>query len=284
MVPTNGITGIRAPRGTALRCRGWQQEAYEDNDFHTLPLQLERKEDGTPLTIDVAYPEGNVTAQIWSVQAGRVRLYLLDTNLTSNSRGEDRDITDQLYGGDKEMRIRQEILLGIGVNACFIPLHTWLPDTYPKANFVASVFLCVYTTKAAVYLLARAQPGSEYIAFMGALMAVFGVGFAVFQNDMRRLLSYHIISQVATWLPVWGSSGGLGRQTGERGGHQASGLFFRVDQEFLDVFGDLLFHFLEDTLGLILGKVSQKVGRFAGRHLFDDVRARDGCKPSISRT
>ena len=102
------------------------------------------------------------------------------------------------------------IVLGIGVNIGFIPLHTWLPDSYPRANFVASVFLSVYTTKAAVYLLARAQPGSEYIAFMGALMAVFGVCFAVFQNDMRRLLSYHIISQVGYMVAGVGLIGWLG--------------------------------------------------------------------------
>jgi multicomponent Na+:H+ antiporter subunit D len=88
------------------------------------------------------------------------------------------------------------ILLGIGVNICFIPLHTWLPDAYPKAHFAASVFLSVYTTKLAVYLLARAQPPTLVLAFMGAIMAVYGVSFAVLQNDMRRLLSYHIISQV----------------------------------------------------------------------------------------
>ena len=115
------------------------------------------------------------------------------------------------------------IVLGIGVNAGFILLHTWLPDAYPRANFVASVFLCVYTTKTAVYLLARAQPGSEYIAFMGALMAVFGVTFAVLQNDMRRLLSYHIISQVGYMvvgvglLGWWGAANEVG-QLGLDGG------------------------------------------------------------------
>jgi formate hydrogenlyase subunit 3/multisubunit Na+/H+ antiporter MnhD subunit len=88
------------------------------------------------------------------------------------------------------------ILLGIGVNICFIPLHTWLPDAYPRAHFAASVFLSVYTTKLAVYLLARTQPPTMLVAYMGALMAVYGVTFAVLQNDMRRLLSYHIISQV----------------------------------------------------------------------------------------
>jgi formate hydrogenlyase subunit 3/multisubunit Na+/H+ antiporter MnhD subunit len=102
------------------------------------------------------------------------------------------------------------IVLGIGVNIAFIPLHTWLPDAYPRANFVASVFLSVYTTKAAVYLLARAQPGTEFIAFMGAIMAVYGVLFAVFQNDMRRLLSYHIVSQVGYMVAGIGIFGWLG--------------------------------------------------------------------------
>ncbi len=102
------------------------------------------------------------------------------------------------------------ILAGIGVNIAAIPLHTWLPDAYPRANFIASVFLCVYTTKAAVYLLARVQPGMEFIAFMGAIMAVYGVAFAVFQNDMRRLLSYHIISQVGYMVAGIGIIGMLG--------------------------------------------------------------------------
>ena len=102
------------------------------------------------------------------------------------------------------------IVLGIGVNIAFIPLHTWLPDAYPRANFVASVFLSVYTTKAAVYLLARAQPGTEFIMFMGAIMAVYGVIFAVFQNDMRRLLSYHIVSQVGYMVAGIGILGWLG--------------------------------------------------------------------------
>lgn len=92
---------------------GWQQEAYEDNDFHNLPLTLVSTNDGRPLVVevDLGHP---VFAQVWKVQVGRVTLYLLDTNFGQNSRTEDRDITDQLYGGDREMRIRQEIVLGIG--------------------------------------------------------------------------------------------------------------------------------------------------------------------------
>jgi starch phosphorylase len=92
---------------------GWQQELYPENDFYNLPLSLERQVGGAPLLIEVEYPGRIVKAQIWRAQVGRVPLYLLDTNIDEN-RPADRDITDQLYAGDDDLRIRQEILLGIG--------------------------------------------------------------------------------------------------------------------------------------------------------------------------
>jgi len=96
-----------------LNAAGWQQESYVDNDFQNLPLTLERHADGSPVTVEVHYDNHAVVAQVWRVRVGRVSLFLLDTNVPAN-RPEDRDITDQLYGGDREMRIKQEILLGIG--------------------------------------------------------------------------------------------------------------------------------------------------------------------------
>ncbi|MGM0371250.1 MAG: Na(+)/H(+) antiporter subunit D [Halobacteriota archaeon] len=87
--------------------------------------------------------------------------------------------------------------VGIGVNVGFVGLHAWLPDTYPRPQIAASVFLSVYTTKTGVYGLARAFPdGHIAIAYMGAAMAMIGVIYALFQHDMRRLLAYHIQSQV----------------------------------------------------------------------------------------
>ena len=87
--------------------------------------------------------------------------------------------------------------VGIGVNVGFVGLHTWLPDTYPSPHVAASVFLCVYTTKTGVYAMFRAFPeGQLAVAYMGGAMAVFGASMALLQEDMRRLLSYHIISQV----------------------------------------------------------------------------------------
>jgi len=97
-----------------LNQAGWQQESYEDNDFHNLPITLACRSDGTPVTIQVEYPGRSVAAQIWRAEVGRIPLYLLDTNIAANKRVEDRDIADQLYGGDREMRIKQEIMLGIG--------------------------------------------------------------------------------------------------------------------------------------------------------------------------
>lgn len=99
--------------GQYLNPDGWQQEFYPENDFYNLPIQPVRKEDGQGLTVQVALPGRSVTAQVWRVQVGRVPLYLMDTNIEAN-RPEDRDITDQLYGGDVEMRIKQEMLLGMG--------------------------------------------------------------------------------------------------------------------------------------------------------------------------
>ncbi|WP_129124834.1 alpha-glucan family phosphorylase [Geomonas oryzae] len=96
-----------------LNLEGWQQEIYPENDFYNLPLTLERDADGNPLSFEVEYPGRPVRVQIWRVIVGRVRLFLLDTNLEENAPA-DREITTRLYGGDQEMRIRQEILLGIG--------------------------------------------------------------------------------------------------------------------------------------------------------------------------
>ena len=96
-----------------LNNEGWQQEYYPENDFYNLPLTLERDETGEPLEIELEFGSRKFRVHIWRVQVGRVPLYLLDTNLEANSP-EDRLITAQLYFGDKEMRMIQEILLGIG--------------------------------------------------------------------------------------------------------------------------------------------------------------------------
>ncbi|GFE59527.1 glycosyltransferase family 1 protein [Geobacter sp. AOG2] len=96
-----------------LNNEGWQQEYYPENDFYNLPLTLERDEKGAPLSVELEFGPRRFNVHIWRVQVGRVPLYLLDTNLEENSP-EDRLITAQLYGGDQEMRILQEILLGIG--------------------------------------------------------------------------------------------------------------------------------------------------------------------------
>ncbi|MBE9158234.1 alpha-glucan family phosphorylase [Nodosilinea sp. LEGE 06152] len=96
-----------------LNADGWQQERYPINDFYNMPLHLERDRDGNELRIAVEYPGRQVYARIWRVQVGTVPLYLLDTNIEPNNQ-YDQDICDRLYGGDIDMRIHQEIMLGIG--------------------------------------------------------------------------------------------------------------------------------------------------------------------------
>lgn len=88
------------------------------------------------------------------------------------------------------------ILAGFALNAAVLPLHAWLPDAYPEATVEGAVFLCAFTTKTAVYVLARGFSGFEILAVMGTAMTIFGVCYAVIENDIRRVLAYHIISQV----------------------------------------------------------------------------------------
>ena len=93
---------------------GWQQERTPLNDFYTLPLRPVVKEDGAELLVSVSLPIGEVWLKVWHIDVGRVKLYVLDSNIPQNSSAEIREITDQLYGGDIHKRIRQEIVLGIG--------------------------------------------------------------------------------------------------------------------------------------------------------------------------
>lgn len=88
------------------------------------------------------------------------------------------------------------ILAGFCVNAAVVPLHAWLPDAYPRGTVTGSVFMCAFTTKTAVYVLARGFAGVEVLAVMGTIMAVYGVLYACMENNARRILSYHIVSQV----------------------------------------------------------------------------------------
>ena len=88
------------------------------------------------------------------------------------------------------------ILLAFLLNAAVPPLGAWLPDAYPEATATGAVFLTAFTTKSAVYALIRGFAGTEILVWLGAVMAVYGVVYAVLENDARRLLAYHIISQV----------------------------------------------------------------------------------------
>lgn len=88
------------------------------------------------------------------------------------------------------------ILAGVAINAAIPPLHPWLTDAYPEASATGTVFLSAFTTKTAVYLLIRAFAGSELLLWAGVAMALYGVVYAVLENDIRRLLAYHIVSQV----------------------------------------------------------------------------------------
>jgi len=96
-----------------LNADGWQQEFYPENDFYNMPVRRETRPDGSPLVVEVDFPNALVKCNVWRIDVGRIPLYMLDTNHPDNAP-EHRSITAQLYGGDSENRIRQEMVLGIG--------------------------------------------------------------------------------------------------------------------------------------------------------------------------
>jgi len=88
------------------------------------------------------------------------------------------------------------ILLGVSINAAVIPFNAWLTDAYPEGTIGGTVFLGAFTTKVAIYCLMRIFPGTELLIWIGVMMAIYGVVYALLENDIRRLLSYHIVCQI----------------------------------------------------------------------------------------
>ena len=88
------------------------------------------------------------------------------------------------------------IFFGIAVNAAIPPLHPWLQDAYPEATVTGAVFLSAFTTKSAVYVMARIFPGAELLIWLGAIMTAIPIFYAVLENDIRRVLAYSLINQV----------------------------------------------------------------------------------------
>ncbi|MDE3199034.1 MAG: alpha-glucan family phosphorylase, partial [Acidobacteriota bacterium] len=92
---------------------GWQQEDYLETDISRLPMEAAIGADGAPITVQIDTRRGSIRAKVWRVQVGRCDLLLLDSNVEGNAP-EDRELTSRLYGGDGRVRIRQELLLGVG--------------------------------------------------------------------------------------------------------------------------------------------------------------------------
>jgi multicomponent Na+:H+ antiporter subunit D len=88
------------------------------------------------------------------------------------------------------------IFLAFGIKCAFPLLHNWLTDAYPEATPTGTVFLTAFTTKVAVYALARGFPGTELLVYIGAIMTCFPIFYAVIENDLRRVLAYSMINQI----------------------------------------------------------------------------------------
>ena len=114
-VPLIGI-GFMYPQGyfhQSVSPEGWQQESYERLNWDDAPIEPAITPDGSPCIVPVPLGNRSVLVQVWRVRLGRVKLYLLDTDLEENAPW-DRELSARLYGGDRETRVQQEIILGVG--------------------------------------------------------------------------------------------------------------------------------------------------------------------------
>lgn len=102
------------------------------------------------------------------------------------------------------------ILLGVAVNTAIPPLNGWLADAYPESTIGGTVYLGTYTTKVGVYCLIRLFAGTEFLLYFGVGMAIYGACQALLENDMRRLFSYHIISQLGYMVAAAAVGGAFG--------------------------------------------------------------------------
>ena len=139
------------------------------------------------------------------------------------------------------------IFLGFGLNCAWPILHPWLTDSYPEATITGTIFLSAFTTKCAVYALARAFPGTQALIWIGAAMTAFPIFYAVIENDLRRVLAYSLINQVGFMVC------GIG-----------IGTHLSMNGAVAHVFNDILFKAL---LFMSMGAVMYRTGKINGTAL-----------------
>ena len=117
------------------------------------------------------------------------------------------------------------IAIGVAVNAAIPPLHAWLPDAYPESTATGTVYLSSFTTKAAIYLMIRMFAGMEALIWIGAAVSIYAACMAIMENGIRRLLAYHIISQLGMMIAAVGAGGAMG--TDAAVAHAATNILFK---------------------------------------------------------
>lgn len=139
------------------------------------------------------------------------------------------------------------IFIAFGIKCAFPFLHNWLIDAYPESTPTGTVFLCAFTTKVAVYALARGFPGTDILIYIGAAMACFPIFYAVIENDLRRVLAYSMINQIGFMVC------GIG-----------IGTALAINGAIAHAFNDVIF---KGLLFMAMGAVLYRTGRINGSDL-----------------
>ena len=166
--------------------------------------------------------------------AGALMLYRQNNSLAFNHIGL------ETFGGSL-------IFLAFGIKCAFPLLHNWLTDAYPEATVTGTVFLSAFTTKVAVYALARGFAGTEALVYIGVVMTCFPIFYAVIENDLRRVLAYSMINQIGFMVV------GIGLGTA-----------LALNGAIAHAFNDVIF---KGLLMMSMGAVLYRTGRMNGSDL-----------------
>jgi starch phosphorylase len=173
---------------------GWQQEKDSAVDPYNAPLTLERDPDGQPQRIQVELPGQPLHAQIWRAQVGRIRLFLLDTNIPENTP-EHQDVGSYLYGGDREMRLKQELLLGIGGVRALEALS--IHPTVFHMNEGHSAFLALERIRLAIERHGLDYPTAQALCAKGNVFTTHTPVPAAFDLFSRELMAQYLSQYVS---------------------------------------------------------------------------------------
>lgn len=245
-----------------LNADGLQQEYYPENDWFTIPVQLQKDLSGRPITVSMNLGTDEIFFQVWLVRVGRVSLYLLDTNIPQN-QPHHREITKRLYDADRDMRIRQEVLLGVG-GVKMLKALNFSPSVY-HINEGHSAFLILERLKDLMEIHHLTFEEAKEVVWCSNIFTTHTPVPAGNERFNSELIKKYLAPYAHHFSMTWNEFLGMGREfphvesvevDGKDGG-EGKKTFFRPEEEFCMTILGLNFSSFSNGVSKLHGDVSR---------------------------